>query len=77
MSNHKCPVPKFDGKIIIKATRSVAKITVLEELNAARAPENVRQKSNIEQYGQFTNTTESFGGNPGHAQSQPANLLDL
>ena len=28
LSNKKCPVPKYDNKIIIKATRKVAKYTV-------------------------------------------------
>ena len=36
LSNHKCPVPKFDGKIIIKVTRMVAKITALEELGGVK-----------------------------------------
>ena len=36
LSNHKCPVPKFDGKIIMKATRLVPKNTHLEELTALK-----------------------------------------
>ena len=28
LSNKKCPVPKYDNKIIIKATRKIAKYTV-------------------------------------------------
>ena len=46
LSNHKCPVPKFDGKIIIKVTRTVPKNTVFEELGAS--PAEVQQKSSIE-----------------------------
>ena len=37
LSNHKCPVPKFDGKVIVKVTRQNPKNTVLEELNALKA----------------------------------------
>ena len=36
LSNQKCPVPKFDNKIIIKATRMVPKLTKLQESEAAK-----------------------------------------
>ena len=77
LSNHKCAVPKFDGKIIVKVTRQTAKNTVLEELNAMKASTTARAKSSIEEFGQFSNESPAFGGNPAQAQPQPVNLLDL
>ena len=77
LSNHKCAVPKFDGKIIVKVTRQTAKNTVLEELNAMKVSAGAGGKSNIEEFGQFSSEAVGFGGNPAQAQAQPVNLLDL
>ena len=75
LSNHKCPVPKFDGKIIVKVTRQAPKNTVLEELEAMKVSTG-RGNSGIEEFGQFSSNPTSFGAsNP--APAQPTNLLDL
>ena len=61
LSNHKCPVPKFDGKIIVKVTRQTAKNTVLEELEAMKVGAGRGAKSGIEEFGQFSNEPNAFG----------------
>ena len=76
LSNHKCPVPKFDGKIIVKVTRQAPKNTVLEELEAMKVSAGRGGRSGIEEFGQFSSDSVGFGAsNP--APAQPTNLLDL
>ena len=76
LSNHKCPVPKFDGKIIVKVTRQTAKNTVLEELEAMKVSAGRGAKSSIEEFGQFSSDPTGFATS-NLPQAQPGNLLDL